>query len=184
MSHVIERAIKLEEWKRARKLVRAALRKEPDSHWLIARLALTFYEEHKYKQALAIAKQAYEIAPNCPLVLWELGGALDMLGRARDAIVIYRRLIRRGVESIAFGDCGEGLSWARGLIADCWYRLAQCQCTVGRRAEAARSYARHIAMRGPGCRSIYSLRDARKELDTIADKSTHPGTGPPAVPGE
>ena len=54
-----------------------------------------------------------------------------MLVRYRDATTIYRGLIRRGVEAIAFDDCGEGLAWARGLIADCWYRLAGCQSKMG-----------------------------------------------------
>jgi tetratricopeptide (TPR) repeat protein len=164
MSRAIETAIKKEDWKRARRLVRAALRQQPDSHWLIARLALTYYEEHNYEHSLTIAEQARKTAPHCPLVLWELAGSLDMLGRHRTAIAIYRRLIRRGVESITFGDCGEGLAWARGLIADCWYRVARCQHKVGRRADAVRGYERHLAMRGPGCRSIYALHDVRKEL--------------------
>jgi tetratricopeptide (TPR) repeat protein len=111
MTRAIEKAIEHENWKRARTLVRAALRREPASHWLIARFALTYYEEHDYERALAFAEKARDIAPHCPLALWELAGSLDMLGRDRDAIAIYRRLIRRGVESIAFDDCGEGLAW-------------------------------------------------------------------------
>ncbi|MBM4299403.1 MAG: tetratricopeptide repeat protein [Deltaproteobacteria bacterium] len=127
-------------------------------------MATTYYEEHDYKRALTIGQQAHDIAPLCPLVLWDLAGTFDMLGRQHDAIGVYRRLIRRGVEAIAFGDCGEGLAWARGLVADCWYRLARCQSKIGRRADAARCYERHVAMRGPGCRSIYRLKDVRKEL--------------------
>src|SRR4051794_28575233 len=118
MSRGIESAIKREDWKEARRLVRAALRRQPDSHWLIARLALTYYEEFDYERALTIGQQAYKLAPNCPLVLWEMAGTLDMLKRHREAIPIYRRLVRRGVESVAYGDCGEGLAWARGLVAD------------------------------------------------------------------
>ena len=165
----IENAIKREDWRRARRLVQAALRQQPDCHWLITRLGLTYYEEHDYRRALAIEKRAYDIAPRCPLVLWDLAGTLDMLRRHRDAAAIYRRLIRRGVKSVAFGDCGEGLARARGLVADCWYRLARCQSKMGRRADAVRCYERHVAMRGPGCHSIYPLRDVRREVRVYVD---------------
>jgi tetratricopeptide (TPR) repeat protein len=164
MSREIENSIGRSDWKEARQLVRAALRAEPDSHWLLARLSLTYYEEFDYERALIIVKRAYDIAPGCPLVLWELAGTLDMLGREREAISIYRRLIGRGVESVAFGKCGEGLSRARGLIADCWYRLAHCERNLGHGTQAIQCYQRHIASRGPGCHSIYLLRNVRKEL--------------------
>ncbi|MEI6076706.1 MAG: hypothetical protein WCS94_14080 [Verrucomicrobiota bacterium] len=172
MSLEIESAIKRDDWKGARRLVRAALRQQPDSHWLVARLSLTYYEELDYERALTIGQQAYGLAPHCPLVLWDLAGTLDMLERYREAMPLYRRLIRRGVESVAFGDCGEGLAWARGLIADCWYRLAHCERESGHRARAVHCYQQHLAMRGPGCRSIYPLRDVRKELRDCALQRT------------
>jgi hypothetical protein len=34
------------------KLIRAVLRKEPDSHWLLTRLGLAYCEERNYKKAL------------------------------------------------------------------------------------------------------------------------------------
>jgi tetratricopeptide (TPR) repeat protein len=169
MPRTIENSIEREDWKGARKLIKTAQRRRPDDLWLIARLALTYYEEHDYERALINGQRAYGIAPRCPLVMWDMAGTLDMLGRQRDAIAIYRRLIRRGVEAIAFGDCGEGLAWARGLVADCWYRLARCQRKIGHQADAIRCYERHLEMRGPGCRSIYPLREIRKELRSYQD---------------
>lgn len=171
MSQDIEAAIKHSDWPRARRLVRAALGKEPDSHWLITRLSLTYYEEREYERSLDLLQRAYEIAPRCPLVLWDLVGTFDMLGRYEEAISVYQRLLRRGVTAVAFGDCGEGIAWARGLLADCWYRLAQCQKKTGQRDQAVLSYKNHLQARGPGCRSIYPLQDVRHELAlTIASK--------------
>lgn len=164
MSHRIELAIKQSNWPKARRYVLADLRKEPASHWLISRLALTYYEERDYERSLVHSKRAYKIAPYCPLVLWDLAGTYQMLGRYQTAIAAYRRLLRRGINTLAFGPCGEGVAWARGLMADCWYRLARCHKENSRRAEAIRSYRKHLALRGPGCRSIYSIRDVRREL--------------------
>jgi hypothetical protein len=46
-SDKIESLIAADNWKGARDLINAALQKEPDSHWLLSRLALTYYEEFK-----------------------------------------------------------------------------------------------------------------------------------------
>lgn len=126
MSKEIEKLIADEKWKDVRKLIRAALRKEPGDHWLLTRLGTTYYEVFDYEKALFYSKQALELAPNCPLVLWDYASDLDMLGRTKEAIAIYKKLVKRGVEGIAYGECGEGLAWARGLVADCLYRLAKC----------------------------------------------------------
>jgi tetratricopeptide (TPR) repeat protein len=69
MSKEIEKLIAAKDWKDARKLIRAALRKKPDSHWLLTRLGLTYYEEYNYEKALFYSGQALELAPNCPLVM-------------------------------------------------------------------------------------------------------------------
>jgi len=79
-----------------------------DDHWLLTRLGLTYYEEHNYKKALFYETQALRLAPKCPLVLWDYAGTLEMLGRDKEAIAIYRKLVKRGVDKIAYGECGEG----------------------------------------------------------------------------
>jgi tetratricopeptide (TPR) repeat protein len=164
MPSAIEAAIKRDDWKAARRLILASLRRTPDSHWLLIRLSLTYYEEFNYARALTLAEKAYKLAPRCPLVLWNLAGTFDMLERYREAIAIYRSLIRRGVEPIAYDECGEGTRWARSLVADCWYRLARCAVKLGRRSEALHNYEKHLEMRGPGCHSIYPIKNVRKEF--------------------
>jgi tetratricopeptide (TPR) repeat protein len=170
MSSLIEKAIAREDWKRARHLIKANLRREPRSHWLITRLALTYYEQHDYRRALSLDRKAYKIMPTCPLVLWDLAGTLSMLDKQQEASFIFRKLIRRGVKTIAHGDCGEGVAWARGLVADSWYRLALCAKKLGRpKNQIVRYYTEHLSMRGPGCRSIYPLADVRRELHGLED---------------
>jgi tetratricopeptide (TPR) repeat protein len=167
MSKAIEAAIRSKHWKKARQLVRAELRKEPGSHWLITRLGLTFYEERAYRTSLAYSQKALKLAPGCPLVLWDYAGALQMLGKHRLALRVYRQLLSRGVERIAYGDCGEGRRWARGLIADCHYRVATSYRKLKKRSAAIDSYQKHLKMRGPGCSSIYAVRTVRKELSEL-----------------
>ena len=166
-SDTIESLIAADDWKGARKVITADLRKEPDSHWLLTRLALTYYEEFQYETALALEEKALALAPKCPLVLWDYAGSLEMLGREREALKVYQRLIKRGAESIATGECGEGLARARGLVADCWYRMAGCYASLGNRPKELESFEVHLDLRGPGCHSIYPLREVHKEVNQI-----------------
>ncbi len=75
----IESLIREGRWSEARKAITAALRLKPMSHWLIARLGLTYYEQRNYSRAVTLAARALEVAPRCPLALWDYTEALQML---------------------------------------------------------------------------------------------------------
>ena len=47
--------------------------------------------ESDYQEALRWVEKAREIAPDCPLVLWDYAGTLDMLGREREGPMGKRR---------------------------------------------------------------------------------------------
>ena len=172
MSNAIEERIAANDWSGARRLIRAALRREPDSHWLLARIGLTYYEERRYAHALRWSERALARAPRCPLVLWEYAGDLQQLGRHREALRVYSGLVRRGVDSIAHGPCGEGLRWARGLVADALYRQAIVYIALGQRRRARTSLEDHLSLRGPGCASAYPVRQVRRELQTLCGESS------------
>jgi tetratricopeptide (TPR) repeat protein len=157
----IERLLTREDWGAARRVIRAALRLEPGNHWFLTRMGTTYYEQRRYRDALTCNKKALRLAPRCPLALWDYAGTLDMLGRKDEAVGVYRRLLRRGVESLASGECGEGVRWARGLTADVHYRLAGIHASAGRRRAALRAIEAHRALRGSGRWSIYSTSDVK-----------------------
>jgi tetratricopeptide (TPR) repeat protein len=161
MGAEIERLVAADEWVGARRAIRRAMRRAPDDHWLLTRLGLTYYEQRRYSKALEVERRAARIAPHCPLVLWDLAGTLQMLGRLAEAEALYRRLIRRGASRLATGPCGEGMRWAHGLVADCWYRLGEIQERRGQLAAARLAFAKHRALRRFG-RSIYEARSPRR----------------------
>ena len=167
MSALIERALESENWPQTRALIRNVLKREPDNHWLLTRLGSTYYEQKQYKRALHYTLKAFALAPQCPLVLWDYAGCLEMLNQSKEAMAIYRRLIRRDVHRLANGDCGEGVAWARGLVADCHYRMAHCYRDQGNKKQARVSYQQHLALRGSGCRSIYRNNEVKKELQQL-----------------
>ena len=164
MSDDIESLIAAERWTDARRLIQRDLRSKPNDHWLLTRLGVTYYEQKRYKLALKLSERAFYIAPLCPLVLWDYAGCLKMLKRNTEAADIYQRIIRRGPKRIAHGPCGEGLSLARGLVADCHLRLADIFEAMGREVESMSEFEKHLDMRGPGCRSIYPLKTLQKRI--------------------
>ena len=172
MSSDIDSLIDSENWRAARRLLRAALRLDPVDHWLISRMALTYYEEFNYSRSLKCELQAYAIAPHCPLVLWGLAGSLYMLGRENEALALYRRIVRRGKQKLAYGECGEGMARARGMYADCMYRISRCYGATGNRRLAITYLKKHLAERGPGCQSIYSLDEIRREAEQLIESES------------
>jgi hypothetical protein len=97
-----------------------------------------------------------------------------MLGRTREALAVCRGLVRRGVSAIPFGDCGEDIAWARGLIADCHYRMAHCHAEEEKWRMAMKSLTAHLSQLGPGCRSIYPIANIRRELQSAQHRSARP----------
>jgi len=163
----IEKAIQNEEWLSARKLIEKELQKEPNDHWLLTRLGLTYYEQRKYSKSLEISRQAFDLAPDCPLVLWDLAGSLEMTGEIEEAFSTYEKVVSRGINSLAHDECGEGRAWARGLYVDCLYRMSHCFLKRGEKQKALEMLQRHLQDRGPRCRSIYPIADVRRELTTL-----------------
>jgi tetratricopeptide (TPR) repeat protein len=153
----------------ARAVLERAVAQEGPSHWLLTRIGTTFYGQRRYTEALSYAKQAQTLAPRCPLVLWDLAGTHQMLGEHARALTLYGRLIARGVDRVAHDECGEGVAWARGLIADAHYRSALSLSGLGRRRAARNALDRSLALRGPGTRSIYPIDDIRTLRTALAD---------------
>ncbi|GAG36982.1 unnamed protein product, partial [marine sediment metagenome] len=143
----IMRYVRRDDWRRAREAIMKELRECPDDHWLLTTLALTYYEEHRYQMALRVSRKAVKLAPHCPLVLWDYAGALDMVGREREAIEVWKKLLKRGVHSVAYGPCGEGLAYAWSLLNDSRYSIACSYLDLGKVALGIRYLRAHIAHR-------------------------------------
>jgi tetratricopeptide (TPR) repeat protein len=166
-ANMIERAIAADDWAGARRLIRRELRHKHDDHWLLTRLSLTYYEQKQYQKSLKYVVEALQIAPYCPLAIWDYAGTLDMLNRKKKALQIYQWLISWGERRIAYGECGEGIRSARSLIADCYYRIAGIYENRHERKKALRAYKQHLLRRKPGVESIYPLADVRRRVAAL-----------------
>lgn len=167
---LIETYIEREQWKKAQQLIQIKLQDVPDSHWLWATLSLTYYEQYDYEKALRCAEKALNLAPHCPLVLWHYAGALYMHGLAKEALAVWKGLLKRGVQVIARGECGEGMASARSLLNDCNYRIGACYAWIGQKALAARYFHKYMENRRKGIRSIYNIREVKKKLAALQSR--------------
>jgi hypothetical protein len=167
MGEIIEELYQQERWIKARVLILRELKKTPDDHWYLSRLSGTYYEQHKYKKALQWSNKAYKLSPNCPLVLWDRAGILDMLGRHDDAIALWRKFLKRGVNSLAYGHGGEGLPWAKSLVNDCRCEIADAYCKLGKLRQARLYIQSYMKHRSLGVRSIYDKRMVKKQFAAV-----------------
>jgi len=151
----------------ARDAVRSSLRKEPEDPLLWMELAETYYGENKYKLALRYYEKAYRLAPSSPLVLSDYAGTLDLMGREKEAIEIWKKLLRKGRNRIARGEHIAGMRDASCLLNQCRFRLALSHARLGSIASAIRYLKRHIANRARGLPSDCSLQDAKRMLKNL-----------------
>ena len=141
----------------ARRVLENALLASPHDHWMQSRLGATYYEMGDYSMALQQFEQARALAPKCPIVLWDIAGTLQQLGRHQPAVEFYSALLKRKVGWLAKDPCIQSRALAKGLIADCHFRLSRSLDALGRKVEAETAFIEHLNMRGPGCYSLYSL---------------------------
>jgi tetratricopeptide (TPR) repeat protein len=162
----IQAMLKADRWAAAARLIRAELGRVPTDHWLLIHLSLTHYERRQYVRAAYYSSRAFLSDPKCPLVVWHHGGNLAVLGRIREAIGMYRRLLRAGARKVAYGKCGEGLRWADSLLCDCCYCLAIWYEKLNDATRASR-YAREYFKRRRRASSIFPLASARRRLSSL-----------------
>jgi tetratricopeptide (TPR) repeat protein len=174
----ISKAIREERYKDAAKLIRKALKTEPDSHWLWERLSTACYEQRQYGLSIRYAWKAVHIAPNCPLSLWSLAGSLEMYGRHNGknlgfldiAIKTYKVLLGMGWKKIVeLEDCYETEFAAKGMLNDARYRLALIYWHQKDYKTALRWMNLHLRMRVKS--SIYKKADILRDLKKLKQES-------------
>jgi tetratricopeptide (TPR) repeat protein len=132
-------------------------------------LGVTYYEERKYKQALALFQASREIVDDCPLTLWNLAGTLDAIGRHSEALQFFAWLC----ESRTSPDddpCWENKEWAESLRNDCIYRMGICFQNLGNKKEAERLYRQYLDLLLVGAHGIYSVDEVTRRIRGLHDK--------------
>jgi tetratricopeptide (TPR) repeat protein len=163
----LDDALAQENWSAAKKILHQRLADEPENHWLLDRLSAVYYEERNYDKAFELIQQAVELAPDCPLVQWDLAGTLLSLGKVKAAQTIYRKLLKRGLD-IGKPPHGEGLDWAKSLLVDCVFRIAVCHQHLGQKTKALTFLKKFMELRAVWNGGIHNFEDAEKRIGEIA----------------
>lgn len=159
----VERLIEEGDWVAVRGRIERELAGEPNNHWLLTQLGVTYYEQGQYKKALDGLLASHRVLPDCPLTLWNLAGTLDALGRAEIAAAIYIQLIESDSTPTA-DPCWEGRNWADGLKTDCVYRLGVCFQHMAKMDSAEYCLRRYVELILDGAPGTYSVDAAAKRL--------------------
>jgi tetratricopeptide (TPR) repeat protein len=164
----IDGLIDAERWQEARALIEKALKKEPQSHWLLTQLGETYYEQREYKTALEILLRSRAILADCPLTLWHLANTLDALGYYDGAVRLYTWLLR-SKKTAKDDPCWESAEWADALKTDCVYRLGLSFQHLGRDDLAAYCLRKYMVLQSVGSQGSYPIDDAKRHLKELHD---------------
>jgi tetratricopeptide (TPR) repeat protein len=167
---VIEDLIRDEDWKAARKAIRRELTEDPENHWLLTQLGVTYYEERKYRESLKPLLAAFDLVPDCPLTLWNLAGTVDALGKPKIAILIYAWILRSNTTA-ADDSCWEDEEWTSALRTDCVYRVGMCFKHMKRWEPAEHCFRQYVNLLLSGMNGMYPITDAAEQIREVHSKS-------------
>jgi tetratricopeptide (TPR) repeat protein len=154
------------EWEDARGLLEAEREDDPNNHWILTQLGVTFYEQKRYQEALKLLLESRKIVPDCPLTLWNLAGTLDALGKHVEAVRIYTWLLE-SKKSAREDPCWESKKWAEALKADCVFRLGICFKKLGKKQKADQCFRQYVNLLLSGIDGTYSIEEAMRQVRSL-----------------
>ena len=162
------------EWAQARALLERERDKEPDNHWVLTQLGVTYYEQGRYDDALELFAESLPIVPDCPLTLWNIAGTLDALGRHAEAVPVYVWLLQSN-KSPAEDPCWESKEWTETLKTDCLYRLGVCSQMLGKTQQAQQCFHQYANLLLSGIHGSYPIEDVMRQLQGLHRNGKHGG---------
>lgn len=143
----IERKVKImwdsDDFAALRKYLRPIVKKYPQEYFFTIELSDTCIELELYDEALEHAQSAYNNEPSDPLALSQLIKALYYHRDYERVVEKTRELQKRGEFDIAYCLHGEGIQWARGLLADASFCCAASLLRLGRLQESQKEILIH-----------------------------------------
>ena len=97
-----------------------------------------------YKESEQASLEAMRLEPNDVLVVYNYAVALYSNEKFSEAIVQLNRILKRKINTIAYGVHGEGMKWAMSIKNDSLYLKAICQLNLGNLKEAYSLIGKHL----------------------------------------
>ena len=132
----------------------------------MTQLGVTYYEQGRYREALAPLLDSLKIIPDCPLTLWNVAGVLAALNKPETALPIYTWLLRRK-QTPDDDPCWESEEWTDSLKADCVYRVGACLQQMGQWESAEHAFRQYSNLILAGMKGTYSIENTAHHISDL-----------------
>ena len=123
-----------------------------------------------YKESEKASMEAMQLEPNDVLVMYNYAVALYSNEKYLEAIVQLNRILKRRINSIAYGVHGKGLKWAMSIKNDSLYLKAICQLNLGKLKDAYKLIVKHLAQRRRGVYSDFTKKQVKRKEQYIINE--------------
>ena len=144
--------------------------KYPSEYFICTELSNTYHMLGMYKESEQASLEAMRLEPNDVLVVYNYAVALYSNEKFSEAIVQLNRILKRKINTIAYGVHGEGLKWAMSIKNDSLYLKAICQLNLGKLKEAYKLIVKHLAQRRRGVYSDFTKKQVTRKEQYIINE--------------
>ena len=132
-------------------------------HSALVKRGVALHNQFKYAKALPFLERAYQIAPKCPAVVYNLANILHMLDDEKMAASLLHDLIKTPLGILEQG-CYE-LRAPRSFQVDAHYLLFHVLLYSGSSWKKAFWYAqKHLSLRLRGLKSAWTLQQIKRKI--------------------
>ena len=156
-----------EDYRAAISLLQKEIAQHPDEHWPYAQLAISHYELKEYEAALRHSEKAMSLSPNCPLTLDYHASILLANGQTEQALAIWKQLLRKNLDEVAYGECGEGMRFAKSLLNDVRFSVGDAYLELKDKEKALFYYKAHLGNRQKGIFSNLKRSEVVSEINQL-----------------
>jgi tetratricopeptide repeat protein len=144
--------------------------KYPSEYFICTELSNAYHMLGMYKESEQASLEAMQLEPNDVLVIYNYAVALYSNEKFSEAIVQLNRILKRKINTIAYGVHGEGMKWAMSIKNDSLYLKAICQLNLGKLKEAYKLIVKHLAQRRRGVYSDFTKKQVTRKEQYIINE--------------
>lgn len=159
------------DWAGQIKMLKRYAGKYHNEYYVYQQLASTLYIESiaQYQEAVQYAERAMSMEPDDDLNIYTYACALYYVGQLDDAYKYFSKIIAKDVNEIAYGEHGEGIRYAKGLINDSVFMMGSICQDQHKYDEAKDYFTRHLENRKPFQYSDFTKKQVMSHLSEVAN---------------
>ncbi len=167
ISNKIDKYIKNGDFAPAIEILQQEIKITPNDHWLYAQLSIIYYKKNEFIVALEFSQKALALDAECPMALNFHAFILFANKKIVRARKSWEKLIDKDLDNIAYGKCGEGIKYAKSIVNDARYMIAQLYLEVDDKEKALEYFKSHLRKRKRGIFSKFNKKVVEREIRKI-----------------